>query len=204
MRGTPFPPPADFASRTLPLAKAGGIFYRCAVGTRPLLDWDARPTSRFSHPALPFPVLYLAADKLTGFWECFGDELNDQPQGQKALSLTHQLAPRRWIRFQIAPSLRVVDTTAPESLRELGADGATFLAEYATTQRWAEALMQHPAELDGFYYRSRLESDKRCLAVFGRPALRQTKTRLRARKDGSLLEDLDLLLLLAKEGVALL
>ncbi|MGH8241149.1 MAG: RES family NAD+ phosphorylase [Steroidobacteraceae bacterium] len=166
------------------------------------MDWDARATSRFSHPSLPFPVLYLAEGKLTSFWECFGDELNDQPEGDKALYEKTQLGPRRWVRFNLRPSLRVIDVTDVTTLRRIGADAATLLAEYVVTQKWAEALMRHPAKLDGFYYGSRLDGGKRCLAVFGHPSLQATPARLRARANGALLEDLQFLAFLARRGVS--
>jgi hypothetical protein len=204
MRGNPRLPPDDFQSRILPITRVGGIFYRCAHAVRPLLDWDARDTSRFSHPTLPFPVLYLAAGKFTAFWECFGDELNDQPQGEKALSASHALSSRRWIRFSLSPLLRVADVTDAGTLRAMGADGASFLADYKVTQRWAEALMQHPTKLDGIRYRSRLDNDQNCLAVFGRPQLLRARKRLQPKREASLLQDVEFLLFLAEQDIALL
>jgi hypothetical protein len=204
MRGTPRPPPSDLAARTLPVVRASGVFYRCALASRPLLDWDARATSRFSHPSLPFPVLYLAEEKLTGFWECFGDELNDQPDDDKALYEKHHLAPRQWVRFNIRRSLKVLDVTKASTLRKMGADAGTFLAHYAVTQEWAGALMSQPQNLDGFYYSSRLDGGKRCLAVFGRPHLQTATSRFRARANGALLDDLRLLTFLAREGIGVI
>lgn len=203
-RGTPKPPPADFKTRTLPTLTANGAFYRCAAKTRPLVDWDSRDTSRFSHPSLPFPVLYLSEDKLTGFWECFGDELNDQPQEDKALYKTKHLEPRQWVRFQIDAKLHVIDVTDVAILRKIGADAATFLADYTITQQWAKQLMEYPAGLDGFFYSSRLDGGKRCLAVFGRSHLFKSPAMFQAKSDGSLLEDLDLLLFLAREKVSII
>ena len=203
-RGTPKPPPADFKRRSLPTLTAKGTFYRCAAKTRPLVDWDSRDTSRFSHPALPFPVLYLSEDKLTGFWECFGDELNDQPQEDKALYKAKHLEPRQWVRFQIDVELRVIDVTDMATLRKIGADAATFLADYTITQRWAKQLMEHPAGLDGFFYSSRLDGGRRCLAVFGRPPLFKSPATFQAKADGPLLEDLDLLVFLAREKVSII
>jgi hypothetical protein len=203
-RGTPKAPSPVFNKRALPTLTANGEFYRCAAKTRPLVDWDSRETSRFSHPSLPFPVLYLSEDKLTGFWECFGDELNDQPQDDKALYKTRHLEPRQWVRFQIDAKLHVIDVTDVSTLRKIGADAATFLADYTITQKWAKQLMEHPAGLDGFFYRSRLDGGKRCLAVFGRPHLRSSPGLFQAKSDGPLLEDLDLLLFLARERVSII
>jgi hypothetical protein len=204
MRGLPRPPPADFAARTLPIVRASGVFYRCAAKSRPLVDLDARDTSRFSHPSMPFPVLYLAKDKLTSFWECFGDELNDQPEEDKALYEKAHLGPRQWVRFNLRPPLRVIDVTNVTTLRRMGADASTFLAEYVVTQKWADALMRHPAKLDGFYYGSRLDSGKRCLAVFGRPSLHAAPARLGAKTNGALLEDLEFLAFIARRGVSVI
>jgi hypothetical protein len=204
MRGNPRLPPDDFQSRILPITGVGGIFYRCARAERPLLDWDARETSRFSHPTLPFPVLYLAGTKFTAFWECLGDELNDQPQGEKALSASHALSSRRWIRFSVNPSLRVADVTDADTLRAMGTDGAALLADYKVTQHWAEVLMQHPAKLDGIRYRSRLDNDQNCLAVFGRPQLLRARKRLQPKGEASLPQDVEFLLFLAEHDIALL
>jgi hypothetical protein len=46
---------------------------------------------------MPFPVLYLAEEKLTSFWECFGDESNDQPEEGQALYEKAHLDPRQWV-----------------------------------------------------------------------------------------------------------
>jgi hypothetical protein len=129
--------------------------------------------------------------------------LNDQPQDQKTLYEATHLRPRHWVRFAVRPPLRVIDVTRAATLRNLGADAATFLAEYPVTQRWAEALMRHPASLDGLLYRSRLDGDARCLAVFGRPHLRRARRRFGARADGALLSDAQFLLFLAGHDIAL-
>jgi hypothetical protein len=58
--------------------------------------------------------------------------------------------------------------------------------------------------LDGFFYSSRLDGGQRCLAVFGRPHLFNPPAMFQAKSDGSLLEDLDLLLFLAREKVSII
>jgi len=204
MRGTPRQPPTDLAGRTLPTVAAHGEFYRCAAKGRPLIDWDKRATSRFSGPTLPFPVLYLAEQKITGFWECFGDELNDQPDGSKALYRAKHLDTRQWVRFRIRRPLTAIDVTKAPTLRRIGADAGTFLADYSVTQKWAEALMSHPQEIEAFYYRSRLDGEARCLAVFGRPHLKRLTRRFGAASAGALLEDAGLLAFLAEQDIGLL
>jgi RES domain len=90
------------------------------------------------------------------------------------------------------------------TLRKIGADAATFLAAYTITQQWAKQLMEHPANLDGFFYSSRLDGGRRCLAVFGRLPLFKSPATFQAKADGPLLEDLDLLVFLAREKVSII
>ena len=200
-RGAPRLPPPDLAERQLPTTRAGGVYYRCAPSSQPPLHWQARGDTRFSDAF--HPTLYLADSKLTGFWECFGDGLNDQAQDQKALPL-HLLSVRRWVRFTIDPPLRVLDVTDPEALRAIGADGGTFLADYSITRRWSQALASHSAQIDGLRYRSRLDSKHFCIAVWGRPALVRAAKRFRAIGESALLKDTEFLLFLAERDIALL
>jgi hypothetical protein len=64
--------------------------------------------------------------------------------------------------------------------------------------------MQHPAKLDGIRYRSRLDNDQNCLAVFGRPQLLRARKRLQPKREASLLQDVEFLLFLAEQDIALL
>jgi RES domain len=125
-------------------------------------------------------------------------------QEDKALYKTKHLEPRQWVRFQIDTKLHVIDVTDVATLRKIGADAATFLADYTVTQQWAKQLMEHPAGLDGFFYSSRLDGGQRCLAVFGRPPLFNAPAALQAKSVGSLLEDPDLMLFLARETVSII
>ena len=201
-RGTPKPPLPGLEKTKVPsLPLAGGVFYRCARKDRPLVDWDNRPTSRFSHPGLPFPVLYLAPSKHTAFWECFGDELNDQVPEDRGLS-EHSLEVRQWVKF-IIPPLAAFDASDPPALRAVGADGGTFLAPYSITQQWAKFLMEDPPTFDGLQYRSRLDSNQKCLAVFGRPKF-QAMNAIVATVVGDLLNDADFLRWLEAEEIDLI
>ena len=129
--------------------------------------------------------------------------MNDPSQDDKALYKSKHLEPRQWVRLQIATKLHVINVTDVASLRKIGADAATFLADYTITQKWAKQSMEHSAGLDGFFYRSGLDGSKRCLAVFGRPRSEQLAGSVPSEADGSLLEELDLLLFLARERVSI-
>jgi len=201
-RGTPKPPRPGLQKTKVPtLPLAGRVFYRCARKDRPLVDWDSRATSRFSHPTLPFPVLYLAPSKETAFWECFGDELNDLVPEDRGLP-ERSLEIRYWVKFEI-PSLTAFDGSNPPALRTVGADGGTFLGPYSITQQWAKFFMEDPPIFDGLLYRSRLNSDQKCLGVFGRPQF-QKMNAIKATVIGDLLNDADFLRWLEAENIDLI
>jgi hypothetical protein len=135
-----------------------------------MVDWSDKKDSRFSNPALPFKVLYLAPSKITGFWERFGEELRDQEPDCRFLSKA-EIAERVWKQcsLTVTQPARLLDVRSAEVLRTLGADASTFLSTYDVTQAWAEALMNHPSDIDGIIYNSRLDAPKECVAVFGKP-----------------------------------
>jgi len=163
-RGSPKQPPGDINSRPAVLSPVRGRFFRCANTKRPLADWDDRVTSRFSSPGLP--VLYLAADWQTAFYEVYGDNLLDMLPEDRAIALT-DLESRVWVEFNVTDELHVLNVTESARQREIGADGSTFKADYIVTQPWAHALRGHPVGMDGLQYQSRLDDPRLCLAVFG-------------------------------------
>ncbi len=169
-RGDPRLPPADLAERDLRphFITLSGSYWRICHPEAPELDWSASDGARFSSPALPCRVLYLSESKATAFWECFGEDLLDQLPDVRALP-RRLLAERTWKTVNVTPSLEVLDLTDSATLRTLGADAATFLAPYVITQRWAGALMAHPAQIGGLAYASRLDTPGRCAALFERP-----------------------------------
>jgi len=148
-----------------------------------LLDWSDSDGARFSHPTFPFKVLYLGPDKMTCFWERFGQELLDQNPADRALS-EKEVAERVWKQVTISadPALRLLDLRDARVQRQLGADAATFLAAYEVTQAWALALMTHPANIQGIIYNSRLNAPNHCVALFDRVAVAPgAKSPLKAR-----------------------
>jgi hypothetical protein len=168
-RGDPTPPPADLAERDLGdrIRLLRGAYWRFSHRNAPLIDWSDGAGARFSNPDLPCKVLYLAPFKVTAFWERFGEDLRDQDLTTRAIS-ERILADRVWKAVRVKTGLRIVDLTDNPTLRYLGADGATFFAAYEFTQRWAGALMSHPAAIDGIVYGSRLNPPKKCVALFER------------------------------------
>jgi hypothetical protein len=173
-RGDPRLPPADLAARELPVITCAGIYWRFTHEKAPAVEWDSRATSRFSHPDHPCPVLYLGDHRFVGFWERFGDDLLDMRPSHRAIARM-LIEERVWKRFKVTESLRMLDVRSPEALRAISADDGTFRSSYAITQPWGRALMEHPAELDGLIYQSRLDPPHHCLAIFGREKFTRLK-----------------------------
>ena len=207
-RGTPARPPADLSSRDLTglRVSVAGEFLRISHEKAPLLDWSNSDGARFSGPGLPCAVLYVAENKETCFWERFGEEIRDQPLEKRGVS-EKILGERVWKSVTIAPgsAAQCLDLRDAETLRRIGADGATFFATYDVTQAWAEALMHHPAGIEGLIYTSRLNTPETCVALFGRPRFLAVPTPVSAAVlPVRPLDDPGLLTLFARERIALL
>jgi hypothetical protein len=168
-RGDPRLPPPDLDKRDLGrlIVAPSELYWRISHKDAPLLDWSDNAESRFSNPALPFKVLYIAEERCTAFWERFGEDLVDQDPASRSLS-DRMLRERVWKNVFCSLPVRLLDLTGAETLREISADASTFLAPYPYTQKWAAALMAHPANIDGVIYASRLDTPKSCVALFSR------------------------------------
>ncbi len=199
-RGEPRRPPAWLKDRELPCVALDLAWFRCAPPSRPRLDWDNRPTSRFSGSDLPFRTLYLAEDTPTGFWECFGDDLLDRaPDTRSIPERTYRL--RIVVQFGVPTGLRLLNVMDARTLRAIGADGATFKSAYTITQPWADAIMRHPRSPDGIIYESRLNNGRRCLALFEKPGIDAHITTEMLR---NLADDAEIRFELIREKVAVL
>lgn len=202
------PPPAALGSRDLSahIVPFTETLLRISHENAPLLDWSDSAESRFSHPLLPYKVLYLAGRKDTCFWERFGHEIRDQVPTARALTLK-TLAERVWKTFTIEArhNLRCLDLTDADTLRAIGADGATFAGPYAVTQAWAGALMAHPCRIEALIYESRLDKPQKCLAVFQHPRYATVPDLFSAQIDALRpIDDPALLALLIRERISLL
>lgn len=219
-RGAGRLPPNDFDQRpvqTEPAVPNGepakhGDWYRIAL---PLvvedkgkgsewLAWDSRRTSRFSHPASPYPVLYLGQDMETCFWEAFGEDLLDTKPGARMMMQEAELKSRHLVRFLVPRQLRIFNTLDGAALRAIGADNNTFRMPYPITQAWARALMNHPDGPDGLFYESRLSpfAQKRCLALFGRPYAARAGV-IRPQDQGPLIENVEMVKFFVRYDICL-
>jgi hypothetical protein len=167
------PPDAEFAKCSPSLvASSRQRWCRLAAIARPsLFDWDDRAVNRFSHPTLPYKILYLADEKETAFWEVFGGDIEDMPVDNRALMKKTQIETREWVSYEVPAGLRLINVTDEDTIHALRSNASTWRAPYKHCQAWARALMNHPMHFDGFIYQScRRGSTARCLALFSRPS----------------------------------
>lgn len=79
------------------------------------------------------------------------------------------LTRRGWARVEPLRDLRLIDLSGP-GLAQIGADERLCSGEHETAQQWSLALWQHPAVVDGLYYRARHDPSRMSVALFDRAA----------------------------------
>jgi hypothetical protein len=158
-------------------------------------------SGRFSGPGL-VPVLYLADNPLTAFWESgLGRDLNARTPENRALR-EGDLLGRIEYRVRVRPkNLRILNATDPASRRSIGARTiACFSAGHDLARKWAMRL--HEAGADGILYESARNNPGRCLALFETP--RSTGCLVSSRRVGSAYDNAALLGALFAEGVSII
>ncbi len=199
-QGQASPPPADLATRALPLRSVEGVWHRIGRREFPPRHFSNSSGWRFSHEDQP-GVLYLGDRPETCFWEVFWDDLVSRPATERRLDLA-QVASRVLWALPLPGRLRVVDTTSAATLRAIRAHAGTFLGPYANCQSWAAALRAHPSEPDGLLYPSAREAGGLCLALFAERCAQLPWAE--APEPRPLLQDLTLARLVLAEGIAVL
>lgn len=176
-------PGADFGQKPVPTTRQPArAWFRVHRKDVSALDFGIHDFHRFSHPACPYPLLYVASTLATCLWEVFGDDVF---QGRRVI------AASRWngrMASQITlPELRVCALSLETTREALGVDKGSLLAgDLSVPQEWGLAIQQHPASFQAIKYTSRFV-DRPCLALFDREGL---KPRLKVKPLGPL-EDLD-------------
>lgn len=126
-------------------------------------------TWRWDDPARNYGVLYLGLTQVGPFAET----LLRRP-AQRTL-VWSEVEKRRFAHFRSLEPLRLADVHGKGlgwfgvTLGQIAADhdGKTFPGTYATTQA-ISALVHGRTDLDGIQYRSRLDADHLCVALFDR------------------------------------
>jgi len=163
-------PPADLASSRLPLVPAVPLWFRiydAQYHDHPLYFGRSRE-SRFDAPAGEYGILYIAQDEYGAFIETLGRDNVKEKEKRRNFVTTSALQKRELARVEPRQPLRLVDLASGRGLARLGADGRLGTGDYKLAQRWALALFRHPEQPDGLLYRSRLDPDRFCAAIYDR------------------------------------
>lgn len=156
-------PPADFASRDLPIGTvpAGAAFIRIHRTGLGVLYFGMSGDSRFDDPARGYGVCY-AARSLEG---AFAETCLRQV-GSTLVSMA-MLASRSVTAITATADLRLVELHG-RGLPRLGATASVSSGTYAVSQPWSEAIHRHGATVDGIAYRSNHDNGELCVALFDR------------------------------------
>lgn len=158
-------PPADLATRALPIATLEDGWYRLHAREHVALFFGRTGRNRFDAPAGEFGVLYLADTPHSAFVETYGR--TERPS--RRIVTVQELAGRNLALIRASRPLHVVDLTGSGLVR-LGADNRLATGNYRVAQHWSLALWRHPDTPDGLRYRSRHDPSGCCLALFDRAA----------------------------------
>jgi hypothetical protein len=155
-------PPKDLEQRTLPTAGISRTEWIRVHDRRfkQPIHWSRAGRYRFDSPGALFGVCYSAQDLTTAFLEVFGDKVRHSRRLSRAAIERYDV-----YSLNVAPDLKVLALEGV-NLVKVGATMGCFAGSYPLSQRWGDALMRHPATLDGVVYIGR-RSGARCLALFG-------------------------------------
>jgi hypothetical protein len=155
------PPPADLATRKLPLVTISGHLFRIHLTTHNWRYFARNKSERFDDPQGVFGVLYGSTTADAAFAEVFLRKLASMSVAQADLQ-------SRAVSTFHARRLRCVELTG-SGLRKLSCDNRISTEKpYQTTHLWSRALFLHPQQPDGLVFRSRHNPRFRCLALFDR------------------------------------
>ena len=152
-------PPTDLASIPLTLSAAASTWFRLVPTPFSPLRWSRQGRYRFDSPAAKWGVCYAAESIPSAFQESWADQIRSARLDWS--DLTPIIA---WQSF-VPPTLRTIELAGP-TLTAIRGTLQCFVGNYDKSQRWGQALMAHPANLDGLQYLGR-RSGRNCLALFG-------------------------------------
>lgn len=156
-------PPADFASRELPLETIPGGARLTRIHRSDLkpLFFGSTGGNRFDDPAQSYGVCYLSTTLEGAFAEtCL------RSVGARFVALTF-LETRSFSEIEVTAPLRLVSLHGP-GLAQSGATGAVTSGPHVVAQQWSRAIHDHPAAADGIAYRSNHDNGEICVALFER------------------------------------
>ncbi len=180
-------PRDDFKDRILPISESEGPWYRLNPIKYPsAFHFDETGKGRFDGPNQRYGILYVGEDITGPFIECFGrppggkwpeekslqwqwlEELEEEEKKEKKswqwLEET-SLEQRCLFKIKSKRPLNLVNLLG-DGLVKMGADALVTCGEYSVSRIWAKAIWDHPQQVDGIIYRSRLDNDRICCGLF--------------------------------------
>ncbi|HEY8283909.1 MAG TPA: RES family NAD+ phosphorylase [Chloroflexota bacterium] len=159
------PPPADLASRSLPLVDHAGPWQRLHPLQYAAIYFDSSSQYRFNPTDGAYGVLYCGENL-----ECCVLETVlrlDTPQHTTFRSLSRRLdlAPRALSEIATHRPLRLVDLSG-DGLAMIGAHAAICSCPYDQVRPWSRALWAHPDQPDGLLFRARHNPRLASVALF--------------------------------------
>lgn len=160
----PDTPPADFNQRTLPLEiySGGQVLYRSfRLGTRPLYFTYGDAYNRFDDPNGQFGVCYCAMRKQGAFVETMLRHV------QGPVVAFEEAEQRACAEIEVRETLNLVPFYG-RHLPQLRATAAVTAGPVTVAQQWAQAIHDHPDQVDGIIYCVRHDNSERGVALFDR------------------------------------
>ncbi|WP_017326541.1 RES family NAD+ phosphorylase [Synechococcus sp. PCC 7336] len=165
----PHPHPADdFFLRPLPTIASSGPWYRLYSTIYEPLFFSRKGSGRFDGPEQGYGMLYVGEDEYCAFIETFGRKHGARGVEEAALSR------RGLARIESSQPLRLANLLG-DGLVKLGADARLASGPYLMSRLWAQAIWEHPTQVDGIRYRSRHDDTRICCGLFDRSADKFTR-----------------------------
>lgn len=167
------PPTPAFAAATLDLVyiAPGGFFGRIYRQAFPDPLGFGKTRSRFSDPrrrteASRFGVLYLGSSLKVCFLEAVLRDERDGVVGDYLMDET-ELDTRRYAEVEVREQLKLIDLRGDSPVRMGVPSDVPRGSKQTLARKWSVAFHDHPEEVDGIIYPSRLNGETN-LAVYDR------------------------------------
>jgi hypothetical protein len=169
--GLPPTPAFDRVALDLMTVPVGATFGRIHRKTFPDPLGFGKNPSRFSDPrrrteANRFGVLYLGSSLKVCFLETMLRDDRDGIVGQIAIAES-ELDDRRFSEIRVREPLRLLDLTGDGLVRMGIPSDVARGRRQALARKWSVVFHEHPAQVDGIVYLSRLNGETN-MAIYGR------------------------------------
>lgn len=155
-------PPSDLGSRDLLLRDTRQNWVRLHRVSQDPIYFGSTGKNRFDAPGAEYGVMYVAADLHGAAIETFG-------RSYSAAISVGSLGVTGFAQIRSSRELHLIDLVESGGLTRIGADARLCSdCDYSLTQKWSKAIYDHPASVDGIFYRSRLDYARFACAIFDR------------------------------------